>query len=338
MTWQAFLQGNGYQFTEQGEASLAAPPAKPACAVVPLTQFGLIRFGGPESVAFVHGQVSGDIKRLAEGEAQYTSYSTPKGRMLASFLALREGEDVLLALPRALQAAVQKRLSMYVLRSKTQAVDINQSCVLIGLLGEQASAVASRVFANIPAENMQSSPQAEGRLLKLADDRYLAYVSLEMAPRLWAALEAAGAQAQAANAWTLADVRAGVAWVQQATQEEFVPQMANMDLIGGISFKKGCYPGQEIVARMHYLGKLKRRCYRFSSSEPLTAGQPVYSPEMQGQASGLVALVAAVETGWEALVVVQTSSLAHGLHVGSETGPSLQLESLPYVIPEPADK
>jgi folate-binding protein YgfZ len=133
--------------------------------------------------------------------------------------------------------------------------------------------------------------------------------------------------------WRLTEVRAGTPWITASTQEEFVPQMANMELIGAVSFNKGCYPGQEIVARTQYLGKLKRRMLRVRIDADVAAGQDVFSPEMNGQASGKIMLAAPVGAGAsEALVVVQMSSVEHGLHLGDVAGPKAEVLDLPYAV------
>ncbi|HEY9101795.1 hypothetical protein [Chitinimonas sp.] len=339
MSWQAFLGTQGAQADEQGIARFTAPAGVAALetssTLVPLGDYGLIRFSGEETVPFLHGQLSSDLKNLPSDGIQYASYSTPKGRMLTTLLLLREREDLLLMLPRNLLAAIQKRLSMYVLRSKTKASDATAERVLLGLAGPQALAQAKQVFGAVPQAAMQSVAIEGGQLHRLGGDRLLLVLDEAAAETIWSKLLAAGAVAGSDAAWMLSDIRAGILWVQTETQEEFVAQMANMELIGAVSFKKGCYPGQEIVARTQYLGKLKRRTFRLTSDQPLQAGQSVYSPEMNGQASGLIAQAAPLADGsWEALAVVQLSSLPHGLHLQDASGPQLAVKDLPYAVHE----
>lgn len=337
MSWQDFLRAQGAAIDDEtGVVRFdTATAAEPACALVPLLDFGLIRFAGEETVPFLHGQLSSDVKKLADTGAQYSSYSTPKGRMLASLLLLREGDDLLLMLPRALQPAIQKRLAMYVLRSKTRASDAGAERALLGLAGPKALALGAEVFGRAPEADLAGMAIDGGLLVRLPGERLLAVLEPAAAEAAWPRLVAAGAVAAGSDAWTLADIRAGIPWVVAGTQEEFVPQMANMELIGAVNFKKGCYPGQEIVARTQYLGKLKRRTYRIRSTVALQPGQPVYSPEMNGQPSGLVALAApAGDAQWEALAVVQISSVAHGLHLEGPDGPAVEVLTLPYPVHE----
>ncbi|GGP23999.1 CAF17-like 4Fe-4S cluster assembly/insertion protein YgfZ [Silvimonas iriomotensis] len=301
--------------------------------ISPLSQFGLIRFRGEETGAFLQGQLSSDVRQLENGLAQYSSYSTPKGRMLASFLIFRMGDDYLLQIPRDLQAAIQKRLSMFVLRSKTKADDASADIALIGVAGANAAAVVKAVAGDAPAADFTHHAWSDGVVLALPHGRFELAVVADQAAKVWQALQQAGATPVGEPAWRLSDVRAGIPWITASTQEEFVAQMANMELIGAVSFNKGCYPGQEIVARTQYLGKLKRRMYRVHVNADVVAGQDVFSPEMNGQASGKVMLAAPVGKGAsEALVVVQTSSLEHGLHLGAVTGPQAQVLDLPYAV------
>jgi hypothetical protein len=338
MSWQDFLRDQGAQVSEDGAVQWDGVPGVAAldngAVLVPLAHFGLIRFAGEATLDFLQGQLSSDVKKLAAPGCQYSSYSTPKGRMLATFLLTRLGDDVLLALPRSLLPAIQKRLSMYILRSKTKAVDASDELALLGLAGPQAGEVAAAVFGVPLPAPFAVMPVEGGWLAGLPDSRVLVAMTTDRAPACWAALTAAGAQVAGTTVWDLSDIRAGIPWVWPATQEEFVPQMANMELIGAVSFKKGCYPGQEIVARTQYLGKLKRRTFRVASPVALVAGQPVFSAEMNGQASGVVAQAAPARTGWEALVVAQIASVEHGLHVDSVTGPALTVLPLPYPLGE----
>jgi len=335
MSWQAFLAHVGATFDEAGAANFAAPAAAAqAPRLLALTHLGLIRFSGPETAAFLQGQLSSDISKLAGDGIQYSSYSTPKGRMLATFLLMREGDDYLLQLPASLLPAILKRLSMYVLRSKTRASDASEERVLLGLLGAGAADLLQAVFA-VQLEVGHSAAVAGGLVARLSAERFQLCLEPAAAEQAWQKLAAAGAQAVSGSEWTLADIAEGIVWVVSGTQEEFVPQMANMELIDAVSFKKGCYPGQEIVARTQYLGKLKRRAYRMQLPVPALAGEDVYSPEMNGQPSGKIALVAASGEGkWEALVVAQIASVPHGLHLHSADGPALTLLELPYALPQ----
>ncbi|MBV1774120.1 folate-binding protein [Burkholderiaceae bacterium DAT-1] len=298
-----------------------------------LASVAWLRFTGEDTLTFLQGQLSSDVRAIGADQVQYSSYSTPKGRMLATFLIIRSGDDYLLGLPNTIAPAIQKRLSMYIMRSKTRVSDESGAIGAVGLAGTQAHALLNHLN-DIPTEDMHSKSHDDIRVVRLNEDRFLVLAPNALLPELWTDLAARGANPATEAAWELAAIRAGIVTVLAETQEAFVPQMANLELIGAVNFKKGCYPGQEIVARTQYLGKLKRRTIRVLSEVELKPGEEVFSPEMNGQPSGTVAMAAQNEHGrWEALVVVQTASIEHGLHVQNPEGPVLTQLPLPYAIP-----
>lgn len=302
--------------------------------VCALTPAGLLRFTGEASQAFLHGQLSSDINALNETTAQYSSYSTPKGRMLASFLVFQQQGDYWLQLADEQAAAMQKRLSIYIMRSKTRCTDASAERVLIGIAGPKAEAMICELagITQLAALSVHHTPDFS--VMALPGQRYELVAIPEQAAILWKKLRHAGCTPASQCLWQLTDIRAGIPWIGAAAQEEYVLQMANLDLIGGVSFTKGCYPGQEIVARTRYLGKVKRRMYRASvACASVQTGQDVFSPEMNGQPSGKILCASQTTTGnWEVLVISQISSIEHGLHLGAADGPSLYILPLPYAI------
>ncbi|AOY00318.1 folate-binding protein YgfZ [Jeongeupia sp. USM3] len=341
MSWSDTLasarRDDAGRITDFGHAAdeLAALDAQ--TVVSPLGQFGLIRFSGEETAAFLNGQLSSDVRTLAADAAQYSSYSTPKGRMLASFLVFRDGDDYYLQIAAELQPAIQKRLGMFILRTKTRPGDASAERILLGVAGPNAAAtVAAVTGAAAPAALAVATAVIHGEhttVIGLSGDRFELVVPAAAADSVWQALVDAGARPVGEPVWRLTEIRAGAPWITAATQEAFVAQMANMELIGAVSFTKGCYPGQEIVARTQYLGKLKRRMFRMHVDAEARAGDPLFSPEMNGQASGQLMLAApSPRGGFEVLAVAQTASLEHGLHLGSIDGPALSRLDLPYSL------
>jgi folate-binding protein YgfZ len=298
----------------------------------PLTDYGLLCFSGADAQTFLQGQVSCDVAALNPAQATYGSYSTAKGRMLASFLLWRIGADYFMQLPRVLCEPIRKRLSMYILRAKVQAVDVSDTFTLIGVAGAQAETAVRAAFSQMPAP-MALAEIEGGWVLRLDTTRFEIIAPAEQTARLQSALSP-HATATDSIFWDLATIHAGVPVITPATQEQFVPQMANLDLIGGVSFSKGCYPGQEIVARMHYLGKLKQRMVlaHVDGAVPPQAGDKLFSADLGGQSGGMVVNSApAPGGGHDLLAVVQTSTFsANGLHLGSLTGPALQMLTMPY--------
>lgn len=288
-----------------------------------LSERGLILFEGEDTRAFLHGQLTCDVQALSVGESTYGAYCTPKGRVLATFLLCRAADGFFMQLPHALCEPVRKRLSMYVLRSKVRAHEATADYRQYALAGPAAAAAAERLASQSAA------------IATLPGARKLAIVARA---RESAALEILAAATRMNDAWWDAlDLEAGLANVLPATQEQFVPQMLNLDAIGGVSFSKGCYPGQEIVARMHYLGRLKERMVRarIVSSQSPSPGDKVYGADLGTQSAGMIVNVAPRESGaYDVLAVVHLSSVAAGpLRLGAVDGTALELQDLPYAVP-----
>ncbi len=337
-TWRAFLATRQATFSDDavqhfGNQHAELHSARQETVLADLSHHGLIRFTGEETSLFLNNLLSSDVKKLGGNQAQWSSFSTPKGRMLANFLIWRDNEAYLLQLPKSLQAAIQKKLSMYVLRSKTKPSDATTDTILLGLAGIHAATLIERHIGPLPAAPMDTAHHNGVTIIRLSAQRFELAVPAEQAAAMWEKL-AMDAKPVGQAVWSWLEVQDGTPWILPATQEQFVPQMANMELIGAVSFSKGCYPGQEIVARTQYLGKLKRRMYLMHvAADEVLPGQELYSTEMNGQASGMVANAApAPGGGFDVLAVVQISSLDHDLHLGSLDGPVLIRKILPYAV------
>jgi folate-binding protein YgfZ len=303
--------------------------------VADLSHNALIGVTGDDAVAFLHGQFTNDVESLAVGHAQWNGWCSPKGRLLATFLLLHTREQFLLLLPAEIAPAIAKRLKMYVLRSKVKIVDESELYTRIGIAGEHAAASVASHWGSAPAK--MASVEKDGAVcVALGDERFIALVPAKAAPAVWDLMSSAEARA-GAEEWEWTSIRAGIPTIVAATQEAFVPQMANFDLVGGVSFTKGCYPGQEIVARTQYRGGLKRRMAlaHLADGDRPAPGQNVYSTSFGDQSAGTIVNAArAPDGGFDALVVAQLESLARGdLHLGSPDGPRLEIRSQP---PAPA--
>ncbi|MCP1291827.1 hypothetical protein NK214_16670 [Chromobacterium sp. S0633] len=307
-------------------------------AISVLDKHKIIQVAGEDAEAFLQGQLSSDVRELSdESHAQYSSYSSAKGRMLASFLVWRSDGVYCLAVSADLAEYVAKRLSMFVLRSKVK-VSIADNLTLIGLAG----ATALNTLAIEPALAASVGPREMirvelGLLIGLPGAGWVLAVDEAGAEQLGARLTDT-ASLVSSSVWDWRDIDAGIPWVSLATQEQFVPQMANMELIGGVSFKKGCYPGQEIVARSQYLGKMKRRMFKVAFKQPLAIGAKLYSPSVAGQSIGMVAAVCqVVPDQYEGLAVVQFQAWEEGIYADEAYTIRLQQLELPYSLNEGAE-
>lgn len=289
-----------------------------ACA---LTHLGVIRAQGEEAASFLHGQLTHDITSLRPSQARLAAFCSAKGRMLASFVVLGAGpQEILLVTARDLLAPTLKRLSMFVLRAKVKLTDATSEFDLRGLAG--TAAVATEGLA--PWDKRDIGAAHVVRLYP-ADAR----------PRaLWVAPAGTPAPAAAAlslDDWLWGEVRSGIAPVTAATAEAFVPQMLNYESVGGVNFKKGCYPGQEVVARSQFRGTLKRRAFLVHADSALQAGQEVFHSADPEQPCGLVAQAAPAPTGgWDAIVSIQLTATEGGQL--SVNGGPVALQPLPYPL------
>ncbi len=294
-----------------------------------LPDWGLIRAEGADALSFLHAQLTQDVEHLGETQARLAGWCSAKGRLLASFVVWREdAQTVLLACSADLLPATLKRLSMFVLRAKCRLADVSAERALYGVAGSAARALAA---ARLPADAWSSVSAGGARLIRLP--------AVEGVPRLLC-VQAASAPppegpALDADTWRWLEVRSGVARIVGATVDRFVPQMVNFELTGGVHFQKGCYPGQEVVARSQYRGTLKRRMALFECEGALEPGQEVFHSGDPGQPAGMVVLAAtAPRGGSDALIEVKLAALESGtLHASAATGALLRRATLPYVLP-----
>ncbi len=319
-----------------------------------LPQHAVLEVSGADAQSFLQGQLTCDVQALVAGKLGCGAYCSPKGRMLASFLIWRgvsqgESEVFHLLLPARLAEPIRKRLTMFVLRAKV-SIRIVQT-PLLGCIGitAPAASIAESTNASIPWQGRSHAVTGLGQWLSLRIgdglQRHYLLADSKSAVDDWLATQSLrSANTTHAAFWDWLDIQAGLPLITPATQEQFTPQMCNLELIDGVSFRKGCYTGQEIVARTQHLGKVKRRLYR--AHIPATAGvvpaigDALFSDDTGDQANGMLLAVAPAEYGGQTgghdvLAVVQTSSHDHSqVHLGSATGTPLQFRPLPYALPE----
>jgi folate-binding protein YgfZ len=263
--WYSFLQKHNAVLENNciSHYGNAFAELKSTCSntvIADLSHFGLIHFSGEDASAFLQGQLSCDVRKIDPYTAQYGSCCTPKGRMLASFLIWQISSGYLMQIPMPLLITLEKRLSMYVLRSKVRLNNDSDRYVRIGIAGNRASEVVEEIFGATPNPFLGVINIEHESILRLAQNRFEIITTPEHATKLWEHLRNY-AMPVGRFCWDWLEIKAGIPVITPATQEQFVPQMTNLEAIGGISFQKGCYPGQEIISRTQYLGKIKRRMY-----------------------------------------------------------------------------
>ena len=289
-----------------------------------LNRYGLLTVMGADARDFLHAQLTNDIANLPSDRAALAGWCTAKGRLLASFLVVPSKDGFLLQLARDLAPAVAKRLSMFVLRARVKVADASADWVQFGLWGPGAAERLAALGMPVPAADLAVAAAADALVVRIAQQQFVLLVKAALRDRV----PANGDE----GAWVLEEIRAGRPLVVQATQDLFVPQMVDFERLGAVDFKKGCYPGQEIVARTQYRGVLKRRMVRARVAAAAAPGGELYADDLPGQASGTVVNAApAPEGGSELLAVVQISALenAAGIRLGAADGPLLELLPLP---------
>ncbi|MDP9586315.1 UNVERIFIED_ORG: folate-binding protein YgfZ [Burkholderia contaminans] len=310
---------------------------------MPLPQFGVIDVAGDDAATFLHSQLTNDIEHLDAASARLSGYCSAKGRLLASFLAWRAGHGVQLLVSKDVQAAVQKRLSMFVLRSKAKLTDASDTLAVVGFAGDVRDAL-SGIFDALPDGVHVKVDGPAGALIRVPDaagrKRYL-----WIGPRaeVDARLAALGGKLPVVSpaVWDWLDVRAGEPRITQPAVEQFVPQMVNFDVIGAVNFRKGCYPGQEVVARSQYRGTIKRRtalAHVAGETDTVHAGVELFHSDDPGQPCGMIVNAAAAPAGGvDALVEIKLAALDSGtVHLGAADGPTLAFDALPYAWPTEA--
>ena len=294
--------------------------------IAPLPHLGIIRAAGADAASFLHNQLTNDVLLMTEGQCRLAAFCNAKGRMQASFVVYkRSAEEVLLICRQDLIAQTVKRLSMFVLRAKAKLSDATAEFQLLGLAGDAALHVLN---------GASSEPWL--RHASGAADVLTLYPALGQARSFWIAPKEAARPEGAslsADLWQVGEVMSGIAWVELATFEAFVPQMLNFESVDGVNFKKGCYPGQEVVARSQFRGTLKRRAFIVQSDAPMMAGQELFSSLDTTQPCGLVAQAAHDGADHVAVVELQLSATENSsLHLGAVDGPALRLLPLPYAL------
>jgi tRNA-modifying protein YgfZ len=261
--WNRFLLAKGARPATNGHLDFDHPtPASDATYMMPLQQ-GLLEIKGSDAVKFLQGQVSCDVRELATQTTRLGAQCNLKGRMLLCFRALQaDPERIILRVHEGLVAKGLASLGKYSVFSKVQLADASPAYRALGIAGAQAAAAINAVFAVAIAQDDAWQAAGDHLIIRLAHDRYECWLAAQQAEALWEQLSAHATPAST-NLWTLRNIQAGIGDITPETYETFTPQAINFQLVNGINFRKGCYTGQEIVARLHYRGTLKRHMYRF---------------------------------------------------------------------------
>ncbi|HKQ30537.1 MAG TPA: folate-binding protein, partial [Burkholderiales bacterium] len=315
--------------------------ARDSNILVALPALALLRVTGADAKNFLNGQFTNDLNLVDASHSQLDAWCTAQGRMLVLMRILERDGAYLLQLPRELRDEFVKRLRMYVLRAKVTVEDADAELVCFGLIGSHAAQLLAEATSDAPTQDDQTITRDGVTLLRVAGvrPRFQVIAPPSAATALWNKLRARAMPA-GFDTWAWHDILAGIPTILPATREAFVPQMANLELVGGVNFKKGCYPGQEIVARMQYLGRLKQRMYRaHAAGETPAAGTAVFAPGSEQSVGTVVDARPSPDGGSDMSAVIQIAAVEAGeLHLGNAQGAKLSITVPPYSFDAPQTK
>lgn len=339
--WLEFLRAHKANIIDSAVADFGDPVLERKAIIqnailTDLSHFGLIRVSGEDAASFLQNQLSNDVRQIDERHSQLNSYCSPKGRMFTIFRLFTLDGDYYLRLPIDLLEPVMKRLRMFVLMSKVKLEDASGGLQRLGVAGAGTRELLAEQFGDIPAEANTAVEAGGTKILRVpGNERFEVYAPATVLQSIWERFETVLTPA-GVDAWPLLDILNGIPNIYPETREQFIPQMANLQVIGGVSFKKGCYPGQEVVARMQYLGKLKRSMYRLQSINddvPPPGTEVVTVVEGKHHEAGeIVDARPLPDGGYTALAVLQTASIDQKLELKDRPGSTLQLADLPYAL------
>lgn len=302
-----------------------------------LSDHGFIQASGEDAQSFLQNQFCNDVRLVTEEQSQINGYCSPKGRLLSLFRLFQRDGNYCLLLPQDGLAATLQRLNMFILMSKVSLHDVSDEFGALGLSGPNAETIIRAYFNGAP-ENADACQHAKQlTVIRVADakPRFVICGSHENLIAAWSHLKSEAIPTGPA-VWSLLDINAGLPEILQANRDQFVPQMVNLHSINGLSFKKGCYPGQEVVARMHYLGKQKRRMYlaHIETAASLLPGAPVFlESDRDGQAVGRIVTAEMSNTGgFDALAVMQIANVENQESIVTEAGERLFFKDFPYTV------
>ena len=349
--WKELLIDSGAEFADDNEHEVASfgnvererRATLGGTVICDLSHVGLLQAYGDDMETFLQGQLTADVRTVDAGHSRLAAFCTPKGRALATFRLFRRDRTIYMTVACDLLEETLKRLRMYVLRSDVTLEDGNDALVRFGISGATAVEELEQALGGCPGAIDEVATLGGVTVIRVPGPlpRFEMFGELDEMTSLWTALNVRCAPVGAEN-WRLLDILAGIPTVSAGTRELFVPQMINYEIIGGVSFQKGCYTGQEVVARMHYLGAPKRRMYRlhFDIEALPEPGTKLYSTEEEQPAGNVVMAAHHPDGGVESLAVLKTH-YADGddpILLGDRDGPTGRVTPPPYDFPPPKEK
>jgi len=345
--WKNYLLQSGATHDDRGlfifdESFADARIAEDSNVICDLSHFSTVVIAGADAAEFMQGQFTNDVNKVDDQHSQISAFCNNKGRMIANFRLFKYQQNYFISIRQDLVDKSIEHLQNYVLRAQVAIQDVSQQLVHLGISGRDAGAILADFIDN-PGTDVDSLSQNEDYIaIRAAGSipRYEIFCSPEKAIALWQAVTENTSTDKVtmvnSDYWDLLDIRNGIPFIDSNTSEEFVPQMANMELINGVSFEKGCYTGQEIVARTHYLGKQKRRTYPISIKShtmPKTGDHLATETSTENQYTGtLVTIYQTATDDYEALAVIQIKSVEEGRLKLKHVDADISVMDIPYSL------
>jgi tRNA-modifying protein YgfZ len=326
-TWQSFLkeQGATIQDNDAIEFDNSDTDISKSPIVSPLSGFALLAVSGNDRHAFLHGQFINDLNLIENPAAQLSAWCNAKGQVITNFIIINTGISYLLIFKQELKEFVQKRLNMFVMRSDVKIEDISESSPLVGLANIKD---LSSLDSTIP-NNAGEVHAVDGLVVICHPDNSSRYLITGSIEALTKKLLKLNKSLTSSSVWDLLDIHAGLPWITSATQEQFLPQMLNLDALKSLSYQKGCYPGQEVVARLHYRGEVKKRLQLIKSKNELNIGEDIYLDQSETKVGIIINSVNHPHENFYGLAVIELDKLTDNLYVENK---EISITTLPYAI------
>lgn len=346
--WKTYLlskgatlsESDGFRFKEENVSNQESETKDVICD---LSQFNTLVIAGGDAAEFMQGQFTNDVMQVSKDHSQLNAFCNKKGRMVANFRLFEYQKNYFLSLRSELVEKSISHLQNYILRAQVAIQDVSDQLIHFGISGDNATELLSPFIEDINQDIDSVSHNEDYIAIRVAGPkpRYEIFCSLQHARSFWQSLSTQ-VETVNSNSWDYLNIQAGLPFIDSSSSEEFVPQMANMELINGVSFTKGCFTGQEIVARMHYLGKLKKRCYKVnidSETKPANGDKLFAENARAGQNTGMIIQAEKnPASGYDALAVIQIADIESSLFLNDAGGPVVTVMELPYTFEPSANE
>ena len=333
--WQIFLNQCGANrdantLIDFGDADAGLESATKNITLIPLSQYNLLQISGEDRQAFLHGQLITDVKQLQPMQSQYSGWCNARGQLIANLLLLHVGDHYLLLVNSELKDYVLKRLGIFILRADVNITDVTDNMPMTGIANIDQSSIDPDIETALDESDIVGIDQGFICRLPGEQNRYMLFAELEsLSTLILSSKDEIGFAGP--DAWQLLNIQAGIPWIGTTTQEQFLPQMLNLDQFDALSYQKGCYPGQEVIARLHYRGEVKKRIQLIHTRDPIHAGSTIKTKE-GNKAGTVINAVRHPDSYYYALATLDMDKLDQELYAEPDKSDPVGVSALPYTV------